>query len=188
MAVIPIYNAYHPVLREKTEEITDFNENTDKLIKSMWETLYNISNGVGLAGNQVGEKKSIVVIDVSIGDDTTKIKPVTMVNPEIIDFSDDEVDMQEGCLSIPDFYDKVVRPSEIQVKYYDENMKEHIREVGGFLARVMQHEIDHLNGVLFFDRLTPLRRTLSKSKLRKIEFGKIIPNYPMVQANGELTE
>jgi peptide deformylase len=188
MSVIPIYNAYHPVLREKTVDVTEFDENTEILIDNMWETLYNISNGVGLAGNQVGEKKSVIIIDIGIGDENANSQPITLINPKITSFSDETNEILEGCLSIPDFFEKVKRPSEIEINYYDENFKEQKIEVGGFLARVIQHEVDHLNGVLFFDRLTPLRRTLSKSKLRKIENGRIIPNYPMIQANGELTQ
>lgn len=188
MAVIPIYNAYHPILREKSQDVENYDDSTVKLIDDMWDTLYNISNGIGLAGNQVGSNKSVLIINMGVGNPDEESNPITMVNPVITDFSDDEDEMEEGCLSIPEFYEKVKRPAGIQVNYYDREMKEHKKEVTGFLARVMQHEIDHLNGILFFDRLTPLRKTLSKNKLRKIEQGKIKTGYPMVQADGKLTE
>ena len=105
-----------------------------------------------------------------------------LINPVIEAFSDDELEFEEGCLSLPDFHDKVVRPAEIQVRYHDEHMKEHTREASGLLARVMQHEIDHLNGIYFFERLSPIRRTLSSGKLKRIARGDIEPAYPVYQA------
>jgi peptide deformylase len=111
-----------------------------------------------------------------------------MINPVIESFSDNEEEDIEGCLSIPEFFEKVVRPAEIQVRYYDLEMKEHRDVTNGFLARVMQHEIDHLEGILFFDRMTPLRRALSRSKLKKIERGDIETSYPMILKDGKLKE
>jgi peptide deformylase len=102
-----------------------------------------------------------------------------LINPVIEAFSDDEEEFEEGCLSLPDFHDKVVRPTAIQVRYLDEHLKEHVQEADGLLARVMQHEIDHLNGIYFFERLSPIRRTLANGKLKRIARGDIEPAYPV---------
>ncbi|MFA5511614.1 MAG: peptide deformylase [Candidatus Kapaibacterium sp.] len=187
MAVIPIYNCFHPVLKQKTKTIENIDDNINTLVQNMFDTLYNISNGVGLAGNQVGEDKSLFIIDLSIGSDSPKKEPFTFINPEIVSFSDEEEEESEGCLSIPDYFEKVKRSKSIQVKYYDLKEKEHIQEMDGFLARVFQHEYDHLNGILIFERVSQIRRTLAKSKLNRLKRGKVVPNYPMVQPDGLLT-
>lgn len=186
MAVIPIYNCFHPVLREKTNQVKEFNQEVKDLVDNMWDTLYNISSGVGLAGNQVGALDSVVVIDIN-RDEKEKPNPITLINPEIVAFSDEQDDYEEGCLSIPEYFENVTRPVGIEIKYFDVDMKEHKREFGGFLARVMQHEVDHLNGILFFDKITPLKKALSRGKLKKVEQGKIIPDYPMVLPDGTET-
>jgi peptide deformylase len=154
----------------------------------MYETLYNISNGVGLAGNQVGSNDALFIVDLNVGSEDEKPNPITVINPEIIYYSDEESEENEGCLSIPEFFEKVVRPESIQIRYYDLDMKEYNTEVSGFLARVMQHEFDHLKGKLIFDKITPLRRALAKSKLNKIKRGDILPNYPMIMPDGTLIE
>lgn len=187
MAIIPIYNCFHPILREKTEEIKEFNQDLSNLVRNMYETMYNVGNGVGLAGNQVGEKKSVIIIDISVGGDNPRTKPLTLINPVIESISDELDEDFEGCLSIPDISEKVIRHKSLQLKYFDVNMKEYNRQFDGFLARVIQHEIDHLDGYLIFDRISALRRTLIKSKLRRLQKGETIPDYPMIQPNGELT-
>ncbi len=187
MAIIPIYNCFHPVLRKKTNEITEFDQSLSDLVKNMYDTMYNVGNGVGLAGNQVGEQKSVIIIDTSVGSDNPKTKPLTLINPVIESFSDELDEDFEGCLSIPDISEKVIRPKALQLKYFDLNMKEHIKEFDGFIARVIQHEVDHLDGYLIFDKISALRRTLIKSKLRRLQKGEIIPDYPMIQPNGLLT-
>ncbi len=186
MAIIPIYNSFHPVLKKKTEPIKEIDGKLKELVDNMFITMYR-ADGIGLAANQVGVSQSFVIIDVSASSDK-KIAPLVMINPIIESFSDEEVDFSEGCLSVPKFFETVVRPKNIQVRYYDMNMKEHNEEVDDILSRVMQHEIDHLNGILFYERLSPIKRTLSKSKLKKIQRGKVIPKYPMVMANGKLVE
>lgn len=186
MAVLPVYNCFHPVLRQSTEPIKEFDQELIDLVDNMYDTMYNIPNGVGLAGNQVGEKKSVVVIDTSIGQENAKPNPITLINPEILELSDDEEEMQEGCLSIPEFYENVWRPIGVKVKYFDIDMKEHIIENDEFLARVIQHEVDHLHGKLIFDYISPLRKALTKSKLRKIEKGQIDINYKMILPDGSL--
>jgi len=186
--VIPIYNCFHEVLREKSVKVDNFDQGLKDLVSNMFDTLYNISNGVGLAGNQVGSKLALFIVDLSVGDDFKKPNPITVINPEIISYSDEEEDENEGCLSIPDFYERVTRPRAIQIRYYDLDMKEINIEVDGFLARVMQHEFDHLQGKLIFDHISPLRRALAKSKLNKIKRGDTVPNYPMIMPDGTLYE
>ncbi len=187
MAVIPIYNCFHPVLKKKTSIIKNIDDNINSLVTNMFDSLYNISNGVGLAGNQVGEEKSLFIMDLSIGTDNPKTAPLVFINPEILELSDEEAEESEGCLSIPEFYEKVKRPKFIKVKYYDLKEKEHTKEFDGFKARVFQHEYDHLQGVLIYERISPIRRTLSKNKLNRLRRGQLIPNYPMIQPDGTLT-
>jgi peptide deformylase len=187
MAVIPIYNCFHPVLKKKTSKIENIDGKINTLVKNMFDSLYNISNGVGLAGNQVGEEKSLFIVDLSIGSDTPKSAPMVFINPEILEFSDDESEESEGCLSIPEYYEKVKRPKSIKVRYYDLKEKEYTQDLDGFAARVFQHEYDHLGGILIYERISPIRRTLSKNKLNRLRRGQLIPNYPMVQPDGKLT-
>ena len=187
MAVIPIYNCFHPVLKRKTQEIKNIDGSIKTLVGNMFDSLYNISNGVGLAGNQVGEEKSLFITDLSIGTDNPKTEPMVFINPIITEFSEDEEEGSEGCLSIPEYYEKVKRPKFISVKYYDLKEKEHNKEFDGFMARVFQHEYDHLHGILIYERISSIRRTLSKNKLNKLKRGQFIPNYPMIQPDGTLT-
>lgn len=187
MAVIPIYNCFHPVLKKKTHTITNIDSQINNLVHDMFDSLYNISNGVGLAANQVGQENSLFIIDLSVGTDSTIKQPMVIINPEITNFSDEMEEESEGCLSIPEYFEKVKRPKSISVKYYDLKEKEHIEEMDGFLARVFQHEFDHLQGILIYERISPIRRTLSKNKLSKLRRGSLIPNYPMIQPNGTLT-
>lgn len=188
MTVLPIYNCYHPVLKNIASEVDQIDGKVKEFVDNMYDTLHNIDNGVGLAANQVGNKNSILIIDMSVAENETRIKPITMINPIIEAYSDETFEDNEGCLSVPEYFEKVIRPDEIQVKYWDIDQKEHTQQVGGFLARVMQHEIDHLNGILFFEKLTPLRKALAKSKLKKIKKGAVLTDYPMIQADGTFRE
>ena len=177
--LLPIYTYNHPVLKKKTEQIAEMTDDVQTLIDNMLETMYN-ANGIGLAANQVGKGLAMTVIDISDADEEAEGEgPIILINPVIEDYSDEEEEFEEGCLSLPEFRDIVVRPEAIQVKYYDRDMKEHVREVDGLLARVMQHEIDHLNGIYFFERLSPIRRTLGSGKLKKIAKGQIETEYPL---------
>ncbi len=177
--ILPVYTYNHPVLKQKTAAIDDMTDELNTLIDSMFETMYN-ANGIGLAGNQVGKGLALTVIDISDADDEDGVDgPLTLINPVIEAFSDEEEEFEEGCLSLPDLRDVVIRPEAIQVRFLDRHMKEHVREVGGLLARVMQHEIDHLNGIYFFERLSPIRRTLSSGKLKKIAKGLVETEYPL---------
>ena len=188
MALLPVYNCFHPILRKPTNKVEEFDGNLSDLVDNMYDTLYKIPNGIGLAANQVGENKSVLILDLGRGDSSTGHEPITMINPVIEYFSDEETEDQEGCLSIPTYYENVVRPNEIQVRYYDLDMKELTMEASDFLAKAIQHEVDHLHGKLIFERISPIRRTLAKSKLKKIERGVITGDYPMILPNGKLIE
>lgn len=178
--ILPIYTYNHPVLRQKATQITDMTDDLSVLIDSMFESMYN-SNGIGLAANQVGKGHALTVIDVSDADEEeTMAGPLVFINPVIEAFSDEEEEFEEGCLSLPEFRDIVVRPEVIQVKYLDRSMKEHVLEAGGLLARVIQHEVDHLNGIYFFERLSSIRRTLAQGRLKKIAKGDFDVDYETI--------
>lgn len=178
--ILPVYTYNQPVLKQKTTPITEFTPELQALIDNMFETMYH-AEGIGLAANQVGKGLALTVIDISDSDDAehSAPSPIVVINPVIEAFSDEEEEFEEGCLSLPSFRDIVIRPNAIQVRYMDQNMHEVVREVDGLLARVMQHEIDHLNGIYFFERLSPIRRTLSKSKLNRIAKGEIEAHYDL---------
>lgn len=185
MAVIPIYNCFHPVLREKALPVINFDDTINTIVNDMFDTMYNTGNGVGLAANQVGRNESIFIVDLGVSE-KEESNPLVLINPKILSTSDYEVEEQEGCLSIPQFFENVSRPESIEIEFTDLDEHVHRIEVSGFLARVMQHENDHLNALLFFDRLPPIKRMLSKSKLKRIERGDILVDYPMILPNGEL--
>jgi peptide deformylase len=138
------------------------------------------SDGVGLAAPQVGLSIRLFVIDASSGADENPelegFKKV-FINPEIIETKGDEWTMNEGCLSLPEIREDVDRPDEVTIKYLDENFEEHTETYKGFAGRVIQHEYDHLEGILFVDHLSPLRKRLLKSKLIAISKGKVRPHY-----------
>lgn len=182
--ILPIYTYNHPVLKVKTADVDEVSANVRAFIDNMVATM-RYARGIGLAANQVGHSVSIAVIDVAeASEEDTKLAlaPLVMINPVIQAVSDDEDEFEEGCLSLPDFRDVVLRPSGIQVRYFDVDMKEHIQEVDGFIARVIQHEIDHLNGIYFFERLSPIRKTLSQGKLKRIARGDIETEYPVFRS------
>lgn len=179
--ILPVYTYNHAVLKQRTEQIADMTDDLRSLIEDMFETMYK-ANGIGLAANQVGKGLSLTVIDVADRDEAEDPGQIVLINPVIDAFSDDEEEFEEGCLSLPDYRDTVIRPSAIQVRFHDADMKEHVMEVDGLLARVMQHEIDHLNGIYFFERLSPIRRTLGSGKLKKIARGQFDAEYPTFSA------
>ncbi len=176
--ILPVYTYNHAVLKQKTSQIDELSDELNTLIDDMFATMYN-ANGIGLAANQIGKGLALTVIDVqdSDDDDNATSEQLVLINPVIEAFSDEEEEFEEGCLSLPDLRDVVIRPSAIQVRFLDRMMKEQVREVDGILARVMQHEIDHLNGIYFYERLSPIRRTLAGGKLKRIARGDIEPDY-----------
>lgn len=168
-----------PLLRKKAKTIDKNHPELDEIIENMWETMY-YSDGVGLAAPQVGMSIRMFVIDASSGADEEPelegFKKV-FINPEIVETKGEEWTMNEGCLSLPEIREDVERPDEVTIKYQDENFAEHTETYKGFAGRVIQHEYDHLEGVLFVDHLSPLRKRLLKSKLLAISKGKVRPHY-----------
>lgn len=180
MAILPVYNSFHPVLNKSVNKVEDINNDIRILVDNMFETMYN-ADGIGLAANQVGKSLALIVIDTSVSDDETAYHPpLVLINPVIESLSDDEVNYTEGCLSVPKFFEKVSRPINVSIRYTDMKEKEKTLDADELLARVIQHETDHLNGILFYTKLTPMRRTLAKNKLKRIRLGKIETNYKMV--------
>ena len=186
MSILPIYNCFHPILKIKTEPVKEINDDIKNLIADMFETMDNTGNGVGLAANQVGKSLSIFVINVSELEEYPDITPFACINPEILEYSNDTVTISEGCLSSPELYQDIERPNSIKIKYYDHEMNEIVKTFDGFLARVLQHEYDHLQGILFFEKLSNFKQTLIKNKLNKIKNSKYDIDYNMINYNGTL--
>lgn len=177
--ILPVYLYNHPILKKKSQKVTEMTDELREFIKNMQETMHR-ADGIGLAANQVGSDQAITVVDISDVEEERgrQHPPMVLINPVIEYFSDEEEELQEGCLSLPEFRDYVTRPSQIQVRYLDENMKEQVKEADELLARVIQHEVDHLNGIYFFERLSPMRRALSQKKLKRIIRGEFDAHYP----------
>lgn len=173
--ILPIYTYGMPVLRKEAEDITPDYPELKQLIADMFETMYR-SDGVGLAAPQIGKPIRLVVITLDVlKDDYPEYAGFNKayINPHILEYDDTETkSMEEGCLSVPGIHEPVRRPTRIRVKYMDEDFQEHDEWVEGYLARVMQHEFDHLDGHLFVDRLAPLRKQMVRSKLTQILKGK----------------
>ena len=173
--ILPIYIYGQPVLRKVAEDIPADYPNLQQLIADMYETL-DASEGIGLAAPQVGKPIRVVVIDLDVlSDDMPEYKDFrhAFINPHIVEYDEDKTDVsEEGCLSLPAIHEKVVRPSRIRVQWLDEELQAHDEWVEGYLARVMQHEFDHLEGKMFIDRVSPLRRQLIKSKLKALTQGR----------------
>lgn len=168
-----------PLLRKKAKEVAREFEGLNEIIENMWETMYS-SDGVGLAAPQVGKSIRIFLVDATSGaDEEPELKDFkkVFINPEIIERGGDEWVMNEGCLSLPEIREDVKRPDYVRVKYFDENFELHEEEFTGYAGRIIQHEFDHLEGILFIDYLSPLRKRLLKGKLRDITTGKITPHY-----------
>ena len=157
-----------PVLRKRAKPVQEITEAEIKLADDMLMTLYATGNGIGLAATQVGVLKRFLVVDISWDDEDEEFDPLLLFNPEILSV-EGEVVVEEGCLSIPDVRADVKRPEKIAVKALSINNKEIQFEAGGLLARVLQHEIDHLNGTLFIDRISGLKRQLLRDELKKIQ-------------------
>lgn len=156
-----------PALRENTEIVAAFNKNLNDLVDSMIETMYE-DNGIGLAAPQIGIFKKIAVIDLSYGEEVGNI--MTLINPEILK-TEGECSLEEGCLSVPGIYEEVLRSDNIRVRYQDIDGNELEKDVDGLLARIIQHESDHLEGVLFVDRLSTVKRNLLAKTLRALADG-----------------
>jgi peptide deformylase len=172
--ILPIYLYGQTVLRKVAVDITPDYPELPKLIEDMFETMH-AAEGIGLAAPQIGLAIRLVVLDLdALSEDFPEYKDFRRVyiNAHIIETSDETDSVEEGCLSLPGIHEKVTRPTRIHVQYLDENFQEHDEWVDGFLARAMQHEFDHLEGKVFADRLSPLRRQMNKNRLMNLLKGK----------------
>lgn len=178
--ILPIYIYGQPVLRKESADIEKDYPNLKELVANMFETMEE-SNGVGLAAPQIGLNIRVVVIDLDVlADDFPEYKGFkkAFINPHILEYDDTKTEsLEEGCLSLPGIQEKVTRPTRIHVQYLDEELKEHDEWVEGYLARVMQHEFDHLDAKMFIDRISPLRKQLIKSKLKALLQGRYRCSY-----------
>lgn len=182
MAVLPIYTYGTPVLRKKARPVTGTSDDIIRLIMDMFETM-RTANGIGLAANQVGRLERVLVVDVSDIEELRHVKPLAIINPEVVRRSGSWT-LEEGCLSIPDVRDEVERPEAILLRYKDSEFRDVEMEAGGLLSRVILHEIDHLNGILFLDHLTEAKREIHADALKRIQRGEMEVTYPVVGAAG----
>jgi peptide deformylase len=164
MALLPILTAPNPVLKSKSKPVAAVDDRIRALMDDMLETMYH-APGIGLAAPQIGVLERVIVMD--IGRKEEDRAPIRMVNPEIVWASDEDNTYEEGCLSVPEHYSNVVRPKEIKVRYLDETGAKREIHADGLLATVVQHEMDHLDGILFIDHLSSLKRNMILRKLLK---------------------
>ena len=185
--IYPIVGLGNPTLRKVAQPIDKDYPNLQQLIADMYETMY-AADGVGLAAPQIDLSIRLVVIGFRPYDEKTETYgPVseehTLINPEILEYKGEKQYFNEGCLSIPDIHEDVLRTEAVVVRWYDEKWQLHEEELHGMFARVAQHEIDHLEGKVFTDRLSPLRRTMLKRKINDVVTGKVRTNYRMKAAS-----
>ncbi|PGH53055.1 peptide deformylase [Azospirillum palustre] len=166
MARLPILVAPHPILKRKAQPVAEVDARVVKLMDDMVETMYDAS-GIGLAAPQVGVLDRVIVVDVHEKGEPPN--PIRLANPEIVWSSDEKAVCEEGCLSVPEQYADVTRPVRIRVRYLDEKNQPQEIEADGMLATCIQHEIDHLNGVLFVDYLSILKRNILLKKVQKMQ-------------------
>jgi peptide deformylase len=164
MALLPILTAPDPRLKKKSLPVEAVDAEIRRLMDDMLETMYD-APGIGLAAPQVGIPKRVIVLDIDRED--TKTGPLLMANPEIIEASDEDASYEEGCLSVPDHYSDVVRPATVKVRYLDRDGQARELACDGLLATCVQHEIDHLDGILFIDHISALKRNMILRKLLK---------------------
>ncbi|MDE6556133.1 MAG: peptide deformylase [Duncaniella sp.] len=178
---LPIYLYGHPVLRKECVDITPGYEGLTELIENMFATMY-ASEGVGLAAPQIGKAEKIVVIDADPVKDSfpeCEGRKMVLINPEIEVLDGDEISREEGCLSLPGLSERVPRVEHIRMRWLDENLQPHDEVFTGFLSRIIQHECDHLDGTLYIDHISGIRRQLNRGKLNAIISGKTRPDYPV---------
>lgn len=186
--ILPVVAYGDPILKKRGKDISEDYPNLQELIDNMWETMYG-AYGVGLAAPQIGVSIRMFVVDPSpfAEDDELseaekeglKQSKKVFINPQIIEEKGDEWAFNEGCLSIPDVREDVFRQPEITIEYFDEHFEKHTEHFDGLLARVIQHEYDHIEGILFTDKLSSLKKRLIKGKLTNIAKGKISTDYRM---------
>jgi peptide deformylase len=164
MALLPILTAPDPALKKISQPVKQVDASVRKLMDDMLETMYR-APGIGLAAPQVGVLKRVIVLDLAR--EGEEPQPLRLANPEIVWVSDDDATYNEGCLSVPEHYADVVRPAACRVRYLDRDNKQQEIAAEGLLATCLQHEIDHLDGILFIDHLTSLKRNIILRKLLK---------------------
>ena len=183
--VLPVYLYGTPVLRQEAEDIDKNYPDLQKLIKDMFETMYH-TEGIGLAAPQIGKSIALIVIDASVlGDDFPECadSKMVLINPQLDVIEDaDPVSRAEGCLSLPGLSENVRRYEHVVLNWLDENFEEHEQEFHGFMARVIQHEFDHLLGTVYTDRIAPIRKQMLRNKLHNMERGKVKCAYRVVSA------
>lgn len=179
--ILPIIAYGDPVLKTKASDIPRDYPGLGEFIQNMFETMYH-ANGVGLAAPQVGKSLRLFVVDASpFDDEDPKLKDLkkVFINPVILEQWGEEWIFNEGCLSFPDLREDIYRRSNIRISYQDENFQQHEQEFDGVAARIIQHEYDHLEGIVMVDRISPLKRRLIRNRLLNITKGNVNPDYPM---------
>lgn len=178
--IYPIYLYGHPVLRKKCEDVSPDSPDIKQLVNDMFETMYN-SEGIGLAAPQIGKPIRVVVIDGDVMAEKfpeCKNLKLTLINPSLqIVEDEDPVVREEGCLSLPGLSENVKRHEHVILEWCDENFEKHREEFKGFASRIIQHELDHLEGAVYTDHISPIRKQLIKSKLNNISKGKVNCEY-----------
>ncbi len=177
--ILPVYLYGQPILRKVTQDIPEDYKDLKQLVENMYETMYN-ADGVGLAGPQVGLDLRIFVVDLSpLADEEPTFKDFkkVFVNARIIERDGEEVVTEEGCLSLPGIHEKVPRKNRIRIQYLDENRVPYDEVYEGYKARVIQHEYDHIDGIMFIDHISGIRKQLIKSKLNDMIKGKVNCSY-----------
>jgi peptide deformylase len=177
--ILPVYVYGSPILRKVAVDIDQNYTGLKEFIADMWETMYK-SDGVGLAAPQVGKSIRIFVIDgAAMSDDDPSMETFqqAFINARIIEQSGEDFIFQEGCLSLPGIREEIARPSTVKIKYYDENWQLHEEEYTGLKARIIQHEYDHLDGLMFIDKMPFIRRRMLNSRLTAITKGKVDVSY-----------
>lgn len=192
--ILPILGYGFPVLKKEAEEISEDYKNLEELIENMWETMYN-ANGVGLAAPQIGLSIRLFIADPTIFADDDELSEEekeelfrakkVFINPIILESDGDDWPYTEGCLSIPGINEDIYRPKTITIEYFDEDFNLQTEEFSGVSARVIQHEYDHIEGILFTDKISNLKKRLIKSKLKNITKGKVDVDYRMRFSNAK---
>lgn len=178
---LPVYLYGHPVLRKISEPVAPGTEGLNELVAQMFDAMYE-SEGVGLAAPQIGKNIRLVVIDADpVAENFPECagRKFALINPVVEVLDGDPVSRPEGCLSLPGISENVPRVEHIRLTWLDENFKEHTEEISGFLARIVQHECDHLEGKMFIDHISGIRKQLIRAKLNHIARGRISVDYPV---------
>jgi peptide deformylase len=177
--IYPIVAYGHPVLKKLAQEIVKEEVDVAELALDMFETMYN-AQGIGLAAPQIGKSIRMFIADASpLEDEEIGDWKQVFINPEILEEFGDDWTFEEGCLSIPNIREDVIRPEKLKIHYFDENWNEFTEEFEGMKARIIQHEFDHIDGILFTDHLTAFKKRLLKSKLTNISKGIVKVEYRM---------